>query len=220
MRRKTKKILMQECGGAIAVEAIYTVVITIFVIIFTFDFGVLYHNRLVMVAAANEAASGAGATYNSPARDPFTGYVATDFFHDRKIYRYVGLDNQLKTQKKAQWYGSYLIYKDEISADHKTNFASSVHADCSYDIALGCYTVSVNIEREYKTFFLNPLYIFGIDPMYTCKATGTAVCYDPLYQLNMMQFANQLSSDVQGGFATTKLLGSAVGILEKLTKFF
>ena len=59
---------------------------------------------------------------------------------------------------------------------------------------------------------------FGIDPKYTCSATGTAVCYDPLHQMNLMALADEFASNVTGAFTVTDRLngteekaGQAVG---------
>lgn len=219
-QKKIQNTLNCRDEGVIVIEAIYIVVITIFVIMFVFDFGVLFHNRMVTAAAADEAAAAAGATYNSAARDPFTGYVPPEFFTNRKIFRYRDDNLQNQARRKAQWYGSYLIYSDELSTEHKTDFASTVKAECSYDMNLGCQVVSVNMEREYKTFFINPLQIFGIEPTYTCKATGTAVCYDPIYQLNLMQMVDQMSSDAEGMSKIGKAAGEIKSLLENICDLF
>lgn len=221
MRKKIlQRTFRRRDEGVIVVEAMYIVVITMFVLMFVFDLGVLYHNRMVIVAAANEAAAAVGATYNSAARDPFTGYVPPDFFKNRKIYRHENHDLEEQAAKKAQWYASYLVYRDEISTEHKTNFDSNVKTECKTDKDIGCQVVSVNIEREYRTLFINPLRIFGFDPIYTCKATGTAVCYDPIYQMNMMQMLDQMASDVE---SKSKILSTAAEIeslIKKIVSFF
>ena len=56
-QKKIQNTLNCRDEGVIVIEAIYIVVITIFVIMFVFDFGVLFHNRMVTAAAADEAAA-------------------------------------------------------------------------------------------------------------------------------------------------------------------
>lgn len=220
MQRRQRNIWNKDDKGFVVIEALYIVVITIFAIMLVLDFGVLYHNRIITMAAADEAAAGAGFTYNSAARDPFTGYVPPEFFTNRKIFRHLDNNLNVQTQKKAQWYGSYLVYKDEFSKEHDTNFAASVSAECSKDYNLGCQIVSVNIQREYKTFFINPLSIFGIDPAYTCKATGSAVCYDPIYQMNMIQMVNQMTTDAEKMGKIGKALQESKGFFDSLYDLF
>lgn len=214
---------IEDSSGEVVVEAMILVIIIVYAIFFTINIAGIYYNRITVASIAQEAASGSGAVYNSEAREPFVGYISPGYFQGRNIYRYFGTTEpamNLETEEKAKWYGSYLLYKNEFatSGNHTKGLSDQVETSCEKNSELGCTVIHVSIEKEYPLFIANPMRFFGIDPKYTCSATGTAVCYDPLHQMNLMALADEFASNVTGAFTITNRLngteektGQAIG---------
>ena len=208
----------EDSSGEVVLEAMILVIIIVYAIFFTFNIASVYYNRITVAAVAQEAASGSGAVYNSEAREPFVGYVSPTYFAGRNIYRYFGTTNpamNIETEKKARWYGSYLLYKNEFatSKQHQKGLSDQIEVSCENNIELGCTVIHVSIEKEYPLFIANPMRFFGIDPKYTCSAVGTAVCYDPLHQMNLMALMDEFANDFNGAFQVTdRLNGTEVKI--------
>ena len=201
----------EDSSGEVVLEAMILVIIIIYAIFFTFNIASVYYNRITVAAVAQEAASGSGAVYNSEAREPFVGYVSPTYFAGRNIYRYFGTTTpamNIETEKKARWYGSYLLYKNEFatSKQHQKGLSDQIEVSCKNNIELGCMVIQVSIEKEYPLFIANPMRFFGIDPKYTCSAVGTAVCYDPLHQMNLMALTDEFANNFNGAFQVTDRL--------------
>ena len=182
--------------GMIMVEAIYVVVITIVVIFFTINVGVVFHNRMVVTASANEAAASVAEVYNALDKEPFYAYMdATDFKHINP-YRYLKYGKSYidVTERKAKWYASYLTYNSEFAAQRSKNFDDIV-TKCEKN-KIGQQVLYVTIKRKYPMFDLNPVAFFGLDPDYEVEATGAAVCYDVIHQMNKPAFIDELQDKV------------------------
>lgn len=194
MREKTDRE-----SGVVVVEATFVVVIAILIIFFTVNVSVVYHNRLVATAVANEAASGVAEVYGCVGKEPFYAYTNSGYFKGRNIYRYLdtnGLRLKINTsaEEKGKWYASYLISHTEFNpADkaRKMNF-DDVVVECGKS-RHGINVLTVTIKREYPVFIMNPVSFFGLDPTYTVKAKGTAVCYDVIHQINAVSFAREIN---------------------------
>lgn len=211
---------MEDSSGEVVVEAIILVVIIIYAIFFTINVAGVHFNRITVAAVAQEAASGSGAVYGSEAREPFVGYVSPTYFEGRNLYRYFAVEPAMnaETEKKAKWYGSYLLYKNEFSTTHDKGLSDYMETTCEKNRELECTVISVSVEKEYPLFIANPMRFFGIDPRYTCSATGTAVCYDPIHQMNLMALTDEVAKGVNGAFSVTDRLngteekaGQAIG---------
>lgn len=203
--------------GMIMVEAIYVVVITIVVIFFAINVGVVFHNRMVVTAAANEAASGVARVYSGLDKEPFYGYMApVDFSHVSPYrYRFSYLTYNDVAERKAKWYASYLIYNSEFAAQRSKNF-DDVVTKCAPN-EIGQQVLSVTIKRKYPMFDMNPAVFFGLDPEYEVEATGTAVCYDVIHEMN----AAALLSEIQlPDNALSGTIGHIMNIVDKIKGAF
>ncbi len=218
----------RESGEAM-IEAVYVVVISMMIIFFVINVAVVYHNRIVVTAAADEAASGVAEIYGSPRKEPFFNHTAPDYFARRNVYRYVFEDllgsivgHKKMTEEKGKWYASYLLYKNEFSTDTEENRKDfdGIRVTCKDDGGWGLATVTVEIEREYPVFIINPMSFFGLDPEYTVSASGSAVCTDPVYQMNSYSFAQELCEKADSSTPIGEILQDVLQIAEKIARLF
>ncbi|MCM1122682.1 MAG: hypothetical protein NC416_08865 [Eubacterium sp.] len=205
--------------GMIMVEAIYVVVITIVVIFFAVNVGVVFHNRMVVTASANEAASGVARVYSALDKEPFYGYMDTTDFVKIYPYRYLRYGDTYTdvTQRKAKWYASYLIYNAEFAAQKSMNF-DDVVTECRTN-EIGQRVLYVTIKRKYPMFDMNPMTFFGLNPEYEVEATGTAVCYDVIHQMNKTAFIDELQSIVTDN-AVGESLDNILDIIIRIRRVF
>lgn len=203
-----QKKQMKDSSGEVVIEAMILVIIIIYAIFFTINVACIYYNRMTMAAVAQEAASGPGAVYSSEAREPFVGYVSTGYFEGRDVYRYFQFNKSMDTQTeyKAKWYGSYLLYKNEFATSHNEGLSPHVETVCEANNKLGATVIKVTIEKEYPVFIANPMKFFGLNPQYTCHATGSAVCYDPIHQINLMSLCDEFATGVNGMLSVTETM--------------
>lgn len=218
----------RESGEAM-IEAVYVVIISMMIIFFVINVAVVYHNRIVVTAIADEAAGSVAEIYGSPRKEPFFNHTAPDYFARRNVYRYVlegavgsFFGHKAMTEEKGKWYASYLLYKNEFSTETEKNRKNfdDIQVTCKDEGGWGLATVTVEIERKYPVFILNPMSFFGLDLEYTVRASGSAVCYDPIYQMNSYAFTQELCEKADGLTPVTEILQDCLQIVEKLAKLF
>lgn len=207
--------------GVIMIEAVYVVVIAIMIIFFTMNIGVLYHNRIVLTAIANEAAGGVAEIYGSTGKEPFYNYTDHAFFSGRNPYRYLlpgeGTLEDM-AEKKARWYASYLVYEKEFRGDRNMDF-SGIQVECVENMGIGMKTLSVTIKREYPVFIMNPMSFWDLDPKYEIEVTGNAVCYDPIHQMNATSFKNELADRIDSSSSVLKIVDNIVETVQKVKNY-
>lgn len=201
--------------GMIMVEAIYVVVITILIIFFAINIGIIYHNRIAVTASANEAASGVARIYSRLDKEPFYAYMDKEDFKKINPYRYLRYEGAYTdvTERKAKWYASYLVYQSEFAVQKDMAF-DGVVTSCEKN-AIGQQMLSVTVTRKYPVFDMNPVVFFGLDPQYEVSATGTAICYDPIYQMNQTAFVDEIQNTVMD-HAIGETLGHVMNIIAKV----
>lgn len=120
--------------------------------------------------------------------------------------------------KKAVWYAGYTLRDTELSSADP-DYANEVKA--SFDVnAIGNLMISITIERKYTDFFLKPMKWLGIEPAYTCTATGTAQCYDIIDYINDKSFRQELYSYVDNSNSITQTVNSFISICKTIKAFF
>lgn len=200
--------------GMVMVEAIYVVVIAIMMIFFLMNVGFVYYNRMVATAVADEAAASIANNYGYTGREPFYSYVGPQSIRGRDPYRHMGLIKQVRLSKsaagKGKWYASYLLSELEWTSEKRSGF-DDVAVECKTN-EMGWNTVTVKINTSYPAFVLNPMTFFGINPRYDVQATGTAVCYDPIHQLNATAFVYEMEKKLMSATKTAKGLTSFIDI--------
>lgn len=206
--------------GMVMVEAVYVVVIAVLIILFTFNVGVIYHNKLVLTSIANEAANGIAEVYGCIGKEPFYAYTSPGYFGGRNIYRYLITKGQLKetAEKKGKWYASYLTNELEFSAQENLDF-SDIKVECT-ESDFGVQEIKVSVTRKYPVFIVNPASFFDIDLEYEITAEGTAVCYDIIHQMNSMSLVKELQNKADSKFLITSSIDTILEMVYKLYGMF
>jgi len=208
--------------GMIMVEAVYVVVIAIMVIFFGFNVAVMYHNRIILTAIADEAAASVANTYGVPGKDPFYSYMDEEDYKKWDPYRYLtfGADMFNKAvEKKGKWYASYLVWKNEFRAEENMDF-SGIKVNCKKNFASGVMQVTVEITRKYPAFTMNPVVFFGLEPEYTVNTTGTAVCYDVVHQMNTIAYTSELLTKAETKIPGLDILNAAMKVITSAKQYW
>ncbi len=196
--------------GMVMIEAIYVLIIAIFLVFFTINLGSIYYNRIIVTSSANEAASGIAEIYGSMGKEPFNAYTPTEHFKGRDIYRHLDkADLKRSAEDRAMWYGSFLVYDKEFSKEKSMDFYEDIDVDCSFNFDIGLQMITVSITREYPVFIFLPAGFWGLDETYEVSATGNAVCYDIIHQMNSMAWEKEIQD-----FVDSKLWPGIDSILE------
>lgn len=216
----------------VMIEAVYVVIITIVIIFFIMNVGIVYYNRLVLTSIANEAATSVANIYGAPDKDPFYAFMEPDDFKKINPYRYLLFGSMYNKNsrynqtimKKSKAYAAYLIYESEFSAEHSKQFSSEdsyVMADVTVnsDNMLGLQMLTVTVKRTYSVFDLNPVAFFGLNPKYEASASGTAVCYDIVHQMNSVALLDEIETRI-GKEMVIDSIGNVLGIIEKVQKIW
>lgn len=211
--------------GMVMIEAVYVVVITIMVIFFAFNLAAVYHNRIVLTSAANEAAGSIGNSFGGADKDPFYAYMAPEDFKTLNPYRYFPVLNDWnsrynkRAKEKARAYAAYLVYESEFSTDREIGKLVDDVTVKRDQNGLGMQVIHVTVKRTYPVFIMNPVSFFGLDPKYEAEAAGTAVCYDVIYQMNAAAFVDELQKKAEE-ITVVKALDSVIGIIENVMKLW
>ena len=208
--------------GMIMVEAIYVVVIAIMVVFFGFNVAVMYHNRIVLTAIADEASTSVANTYGIPGKEPFYSYMDEEDFKRWNPYRYMTYGTHkfdTVVQQKGKWYTSFLISENEFQSEKNMDF-SGIEVKCGKNPMSGVTQVTVSITRDYPAFVMNPVSFFGLEPVYTIKTTGTAVCYDVIHQMNTIAYMNEICEKAEKMVPILNVLSPARKIIVNTIKFW
>lgn len=200
--------------GMVMIEAIYIVIIAIALIFFIFNVGAVYYNKIVISAIANETANSLATTYSVPGKDPFYMMVEEQDIITQNPYRYVtyGHDNfERALCSKGVWYSSYLVYEQEFNTSEVLDF-SGISVECRDDFGIG-KVVTVNIKRSYPAFVLYPMVFWEMDMGYELKASGKAVCYDIIHQMNGIALSHEIQNSISGQIPA---LDDIAGIINNL----
>lgn len=221
---------MDRESGVVVIEATYVVVTAVLLIFFSINVAVIYHNRIAVTAAANEAASGVAQVYGCVGKEPFYAYANPGYFRGRNVYRYLdyglefsqdslSLRSRLNTaaEEKGKWYAGYLVSHMEYSTAKKEDRMDfdGVSVHCAQN-GIGILTLTVTIRREYPVFIMNPVSFFGLDPEYTVEASGTAVCYDIIHQMNAVAFTRELTKKLDPSEDISEMMNNTLDLVRKI----
>lgn len=209
MRKKFQK---QE--GMIEVEAILVIYIWINIIFFLFNMGIVMYQQMNVVVSANEAAANVAETFNMLQSDPFTVRIEKNDFIKRNPYRYwdeTKYENW--TEIKADWYGAFRVAGNEFT--HK-DISPTDGVKSTYKQKQGYRILEVEITREYDIFALNPVEAFGLNPKHSVTAIGSAVCYDPIHDMNVVALGKEVEDGLYGLSTTGSIVENAIKLIGKI----
>lgn len=196
---------LEKEDGMIMIESIYVVVTAIMIIFLSINFGVLYHNSMVLSAVANETANGIGELFGSISKEPKYAYTSNRYFVKRDVYRSMNIGKlQRVAERKAKWYCASLLDQAEIAPKNAQNFQDSINVSCEKN-ELGEYAVNVYLKREYPVLIPAASAFFGLDLDYTLEAQGTAICYDLMAQMNGRAFVMELQNKIDNSNSFTRI---------------
>ena len=98
--------------GAIMLEGMIVMVITLFVLIWVLGLGFVYYQRYITTVVTNDAATKIASTYNNIDSDIIMGYVNTEALTGRNLYRRFSADTlHGANEDRAAAYVRYILDK-------------------------------------------------------------------------------------------------------------
>lgn len=180
--------------GAIMIEGMIVMVITMFILIWLLGLGFLYYQRYVTTIITNDVAVKMAATYNNPTSDIIMGYVTTEDISNRDLYRNFSVTNSSSdlhavNEDRAESYIKYIL--------DKSNFAGTIK-DVDVDLELVSDSVNRNhIEIktvcEYNTPFGEIFEMFGMTRTAKYAVTASADYTDIADYISTVNFTKSLS---------------------------
>ena len=209
-----KRVMAEECG-AIMLEGMIVMVITLFVLIWILGLGFVYYQRYITTVVTNDAAAKIAATYNNVSSDIIMGYVNTEALSGRNLYRRFEADDlQAANEERASAYVKYVL--------DKANFSGVVD---SVDVELKLVmdsTLRRHVELTttcmYQTPFGEGLELFGMDGAMTYQVKACADCTDYADYISTVDYGYAWSS---GTFTKgTGIIDSTIKLLNTLVKTY
>lgn len=207
-----RKRRLQE-NGAIMLEGMIVMVITMIVLIWLLALGFIYYQRYITTVVTNDAAVKIASTYNNPASDIIMGYVTTEDVSGRNLYRGFQDGNLVDVnEERASAYVKYIL--------DKANF-SGVVEDVDVELRLvndSCVRrhVELTVTCTYNTPFGVALEFFGMDSSSTYSVTACSDCTDISEYYSTVHFTKSLTD----GTYTEGLAGSILSFLNTLVKVY
>lgn len=161
--------------GAIMLEGMIVMVVTLFVLLWILGLGFIYYQRYVTTVVTNDAAAKIASTYNNVTSDIIMGYISTEALSGRNLYRRYPSDNQQNiNEDRASAYVQYIL--------NKANFTGVVD-DVQVNLRLVVDSttrrhVELTTTCTYNTPFGEVLEMFGMDAAATYQVMACADCTD------------------------------------------
>lgn len=218
MRKKKRNNKLSIETGEIVIESTIIMVVTIFLVFLLMNMAVAVYNQQLVTTTASRAASDIAAVYGNSAKDPFYGFMDDDDFENNSPYRYLLFSNlQDKNREKAKWYACYYLDKETLG-NKPTDLYSGITITTGYN-SLWQRSINVRVIEEYSMFFLNPLAIFEIDPKYNAAAEASAVCIDPIHDMNLSKMYDEFYDIFMKSNKVTKIANAVSGLLLKISGY-
>lgn len=161
--------------GAIMLEAMIVMVITLFMLIWILGLGFVYYQRYLTRVVTNDAAAKVAATYNNPSSDIIMGYVNTEALSGRDLYRRAP-SSRLETvnENRAEAYVRYILDQANF-----TGVVDGVEVELRLvlDSTLRRH-VELTTTCTYDTPFGEGLELFGMSGVNTYRVYASADCTD------------------------------------------
>lgn len=185
-----KRAVWRRERGAVMLEGMIVMVITLFVLLWILGLGFVYYQRYVTTVVTNDAAAKIASTYSNVDSDIIMGFVSTEALSGRNLYRRFtsgGLKDV--NEDRAAAYVRYIL--------DKANFVGVVE-DVEVELRLVLDStlrkhVELTTTCTYNTPFGEGLELFGMEGVQTYRVKACADCTD---------YADYIST-VEYGFAWT-----------------
>jgi len=211
MRNETKSPAgkAESERGAVMLEGMIVVIITMLLLVWILGVGFLYYQRYLVTALTNDAAAKVAATYNNPDSDIIMGYIAADHLTQRDLYRGFKSNSFAEAnQDKAESYVKYML--------DRTNFAGTISevevtATLVRDSQLRKH-VEVHTVCYFNTPFSQALTFFGMEGHAGYEATGRADCTDVIDYISSVDFARYAGDGLGQSGPIIKMINSLVKV--------
>lgn len=192
--------------GAIMLEGMIVMVITLFVLIWILGLGFVYYQRYITTVVTNDAATKIASTYNNVDSDIIMGYVNTEALTGRNLYRRFSSDSlHGANEDRAAAYVRYIL--------NKANFVGVVdNVDVELKLVLDSVLrrhVELTTTCTYNTPFGEGLELFGMSGMKTYRVKACADCTD---------YADYISTVDYGAAWASGTFVSGSGLIESVVK--
>ena len=215
-KNNRNKILNQD--GEIVIESTIVMVVTIFIVFLLLNLLFAMYNQQLITTTANRTATDVASVYGNKAKDPFFGFMDDDDFENNSPYRYfLGSSLADKNKEKAIWYASYYLDKETLG-NKQANMYSGITVTTGYN-SLYQRVINVKIVEEYNMFTLNPLAIFKIEPKYTAASEASAVCIDPIHDMNQSKMYDEFYDLYMKSNKVTRIADYVAELILKLSGY-
>lgn len=205
--------------GAIMLEAIIVMVITMLVLVWLLAVGFIYYQRYTTTVVTNDAVVKIASTYNNPSSDIIMGYVTTEEVSGRNLYRNFtsgsASSNLLEiNENRAEAYVKYIL--------DKANFTGVVE-DVDVELRLVRDSlvrkhVELKVTCTYNTPFGEALEFFGMRAADTYSVTACSDCTDVLDYYSTVHFVQTLTDGTY--IDGTGIINSIVKLLNKMVQTY
>lgn len=196
MLSKCRKILegtKEHEHGAVMLEGMIVVIITIFMLVWILGIGFVYYQRYTVTIVTNDVAVKIASTYNNPTSDIIMGYVTTEDLSERDLYRNYSSDDSellLENEERTSNYVKYILDKANFSGTVEN---VDVDLELVADSALRKH-VKVTTTCTFNTPFGEILDYFGMEGQLTYQSTACADCTDVAEYVSTVSFMKVLGS--------------------------
>lgn len=199
--------------GAIMLEGMMVMVITLFVLIWILGLGFLYYQRYVTTIVTNDAAAKIAATYNNASSDIVMGYIDTEALTSRDLYRLFPDGGQKRINKdRAEAYIRYIL--------DRANFVGVVQdVNVELELVMDSLTrrhVQITTTCTYNTPFGEGLELMGMRKVNTYEVSACADCTDYADYISTVDFGFALT---QGDF-TSGIINSGISLIKSMVKYY
>lgn len=213
-----KRKIAQE-NGAIMLEGIFIMIMTMFILIWLLALGFMYYQRYTTTVVANDAIVKIASTYNNPTSDIIMGYVTTEEVSGRNLYRNFTStstsSNLLEVnERRAGEYVKYILDKanfsgvvEDVDVQLKLKFDSSVRKH-----------LELTVTCTYNTPFGVALDFFGMNARNTYSVTACSDCTDVLDYYSTVAFVKTLTDGTYTKGAG--IVNSILKLLNSLVKSY
>lgn len=213
-----KQFKKQE-SGAIMLEGMIVVIITLFILIWLLGLGFLYYQRYITTVVTNDAAVKVASTYRNPTSDIIMGYVTTEDLSNRDLYRNFNSDSEASDLRETNEdrAASYIKYILDLA-----NFTGVVK-DVQVELTLVTDSlvrkhVEITTTCTFDTPFGEGLELFGMSGTNTYSVTAYADCTDFSDYIATVDY--ELAWSVGRFTEGTGLVDSIVKLINTCVKYY